>query len=98
MLARGIDISGQRARLLAPEDCQRYDYILTMDEFNYRVVAGLCGGGAEIRPFLDYAPGPETEVPDPYSGDPEGFRYALDLIERASEELLLEIRDRHLDV
>ena len=97
VLARGIDISGQRARLLDPEDCQRFDYILTMDEFNYRVVAGLCGGGAEIRPFLAYAPGPETEVPDPYSGDPEGFQHVLGLIEEASEGLLREIRDRHLD-
>ena len=98
MLARGIDISGQRARLLAPEDCQRYDYILTMDEFNYRTVADLCDGGAKILPFLDHAPGPETEVPDPYSGDPEGFQFVLGLMEEASEGLLHEIRNRHLDV
>ncbi len=97
VLARGIDISGQRARLLDPEDCQGFDYILTMDEFNYRVVAGLYGGGAEIRPFLDYAPGSETEVPDPYSGGPEGFQHVLGLIEEASEGLLRGIRDRHLD-
>lgn len=97
VLARGIDISGQRARLLDLEDCQRSDYILTMDEFNYRVVARLCGGRAEIRPFLDYAPGPETELPDPYSGGPEGFQRVLDHIEKASEGLLREIRDRHLD-
>ena len=93
VLARGIDISGQRARLLAPEDCHRFDYILTMDEQNYRRVAGLCEGGAEVRPFLDFAPGPETEVPDPYHAGPEGFQYALDLIERASEGLLREIRN-----
>jgi len=24
--SRGIDISGQRARLLDPEDCERFDY------------------------------------------------------------------------
>lgn len=97
VLARGIDISGQRARLLDPDDCQRFDYILTMDEFNYIVVARLCGGQTEIRPLLDYAPGPETEVPDPYSGGPEGFQHALGLIEEASEGLLQEIRARHLD-
>jgi protein-tyrosine phosphatase len=93
-LARGIDISGQRARLLEPEDCRRFDFILTMDEQNHRAVAGLCGGTAEVRPFLDYAPGPETEVPDPYHGGPGGFQNALDLIERASEGLLREIRGR----
>jgi protein-tyrosine phosphatase len=96
VLARGIDISNQRARLLDPDDCRRFDYILTMDEENYRTVARLCNGGAKIRPFLDYAPGPETEVPDPYYGGPEGFQNALDLIEEASEGLLREIRERHL--
>ena len=96
VLARGIDISGQCARLLEPDDCHRFDYILTMDEETFRAASGLCNGGAEVRPFLDYAPGPETEVPDPYYGGPEGFDNALGLIEEASEGLLQEIRERHL--
>lgn len=95
--ARGLDISRQQARLLEGADCERFDYILTMDEQNHRRVAALCRGGATLRPFLDYAPGPETEVPDPYGGGPEGFERALDLIEEASEGLLAEIRTRHLD-
>lgn len=95
-LARGMDISGQKARLLEGADCDRFDYILTMDEQNYRRVAALCGDGAVVRPFLDYAPGPETAVPDPYGGGPEGFETALDLIEVASEGLLAEIRRSHL--
>src|SRR5215212_2439445 len=63
---RGLDISAQRARRVTPEDCERFDYILTMDEANYKAVAPLCrGGSAEVRPFLDYAPHrAETEVPD----------------------------------
>jgi protein-tyrosine phosphatase len=93
--SRGIDISGQRARLLDPEDCERFDYILTMDEDNYRTVSSLCRGNAVVvRPFLDYATdSPEREVPDPYRGGPGGFEYALNLIEEASEGLLQEIRD-----
>lgn len=94
--ARGIDISGQRARLLEGVDCDRFDFILTMDEENYRRVSALCRGGVVVRPFLDYAPGPETAVPDPYGGGPEGFETALDLIEWASEGLLVEIRRSHL--
>ncbi|HET7477944.1 MAG TPA: low molecular weight protein-tyrosine-phosphatase [Rubrobacteraceae bacterium] len=94
--ARGLDISGQRARLLDAEDCHRFDYILTMDEENYWRVAGLCRGSAVVRPLLDYAPGPETEVPDPYYGGPDGFEYALGLIEEASEGLLREIQARHI--
>ncbi len=97
VLARGIEISGQRARLLAPEDCHRFDYILTMDEQNYRAVAALCrGGGAEVRPFLDYAPDQfESEVPDPYYGGPDGFEHVLDMVEEASEGLLEEIKKKH---
>jgi protein-tyrosine phosphatase len=95
LLSRGIDISVQRARLLDPEDCERFDYILTMDEENYRTVSSLCMGGSIVKRFLDYAPGPETEVPDPYPGGTRGFQHALELIEEASEGLLREIRDQH---
>jgi protein-tyrosine phosphatase len=91
--SRGLDLSHQRSRMLKPEDCRNFDYILTMDEENYRKVAGICASGAEVRPFLDYASGPETEVPDPYYGGPDGFEHALDLIEQASEGLLAEIRE-----
>ena len=95
LLSRGIDISVQRARLLDTEDCERFDYILTMDEENYRTVSSLCRGGSIAKRFLDYAQGPETEVPDPYLGGTRGFQHALELIEEASEGLLREIRDQH---
>jgi protein-tyrosine phosphatase len=95
LLSRGIDISVQRARLLDPEDCERFDYILTMDEENYRTVSSLCMGGSVVKRLLDYAPGPETEVPDPYLGGTRGFQHALELIEEASEGLLQEVRDQH---
>lgn len=96
---RGIDISAQRARLLEREDCERFDYILTMDEENYERVAALCRSAASkavVRPFLDFAPArPEREVPDPYGGGPEGFELVMDLVEEASEGLLEDIRARH---
>jgi protein-tyrosine phosphatase len=94
---RGVDISSQRARRIRPEDCQNFDYILTMDEENYRAVAGLCRGSAVVRPFLDFATdSPETAVPDPYYGGPDGFEHVLDLVEEASEGLLDDIRERYL--
>jgi protein-tyrosine phosphatase len=96
-LSRGIDISGQRARLLDPEDCQKFDYILTMDEENYRIVSALCQGTAVVRPFLDFATdSPEHEVPDPYYRGHHGFEHVLALIEEASEGLLDDVRARHL--
>jgi protein-tyrosine phosphatase len=95
--ARGLDLSSQRARKVSPEDCENFDYVLTMDEDNYRVVAALCRGNAIVRPFLDFATdSPEREVPDPYYGGPDGFEHVLDLVEEASEGLLEDIRRRHL--
>jgi protein-tyrosine phosphatase len=94
---RGLDLSSQRARRIDPEDCWNFDYILTMDENNYRAVAALCRGNAVVRPFLDFATdSPEREVPDPYYGGPDGFEHVLDLVEEASEGLLEDIRERHL--
>ena len=94
---RGLDLSSQRARRISPEDCESFDYVLTMDEDNFRAVSSLCRGSAVVRPFLDFASGsPEREVPDPYYGGSEGFEHVLDLVEGASEGLLAEIRERHL--
>lgn len=94
--SRGLDIAHQRARLLEKEDCEKFDYVLTMDEENYRKAAALCRGRARIHPLLDYASGPETEVPDPYYGGSDGFERVLDLIEDASRGLIEDIRKRHL--
>jgi protein-tyrosine phosphatase len=94
---RGLDLSSQRAHRITPDDCQKFDYILTMDEENYQAVAALCRGSAVVRPFLNFATdSPEREVPDPYYGGPNGFEYVLDLVEEASEGLLSDIRERHL--
>jgi protein-tyrosine phosphatase len=94
---RGLDLSAQRARRISLDDCDAFDYILTMDEDNYRAVASLCRGSAVVRPFLDFAAdSPEREVPDPYHGGSEGFDHVLDLVEEASEGLLADIRERHL--
>jgi protein-tyrosine phosphatase len=94
---RGLDLSTQRARQIRPEDCENFDYVLTMDEENYRAVAALCRESAVVRPFLDFAPdSQEREVPDPYYGGPDGFERVIDLVEEASEGLLEDIRERHL--
>lgn len=95
---RGLDVSSQRARRIRPEDCEEFDYVLTMDEENYQTVAALCRGcNCEVKALLDYAPGwPETEVPDPFYAGLEGFEHVLDLVEEASEGLLEEIKKKHL--
>jgi protein-tyrosine phosphatase len=95
---RGIDISAQRARRLTLEDCEAFDYIVTMDQVNYGTVAALCRrSDVEVRSFLDFTTNlSEKEIPDPYYGGSEDFDYVLDLVEQAAEGLLQDIREQHL--
>ncbi len=96
---RGVDLSKQRARRVTLEDCQEFDYVIPMDRDNYESVSALCTQSeAEVRLFLDYAPGlSEEEVPDPYYGGPDGFEHVLDLVEEAARGLLDDVRRRHLE-
>lgn len=98
-LQRGVDISGQRARQAQAEDFSRFDFLLAMDQDNYRVLSSICPVGMEhkLRLFLDFAPELNMrEVPDPYYGGASGFDRVFDMVEAASEGLLNEIRLRHL--
>lgn len=95
---RGLSLEDQRARRVTSEDCDNFDYVLAMDEDNYRAVSNLCQGRAEVRLFMDFAPGtPGNEIPDPYYAGDEGFEVALDMIEAASRGLLEDIRNRRLE-
>ena len=69
-----------------------------MDSSNYEALREICHPDYEdrLRLFLDFAPHLGVEdVPDPYYGGPQGFERVLDLIEAASEGLLVEMRARH---
>lgn len=94
---RGIDLSDQRARRVAPEDFYQFDYILAMDQDNYHNLSGICPPGHErkLMLFMDFAPHLRTrEVPDPYYGGPSGFERVFDMVEAAAEGLLADIRRR----
>jgi protein-tyrosine phosphatase len=91
---RGMDISGQSARQIAPGDYDHFDLLLAMDGSNYDELVQLAPSDArhKIRRFLDFAPQVGTaDVPDPFYGGAEGFDHALDLIEQAARGLLAEL-------
>ena len=93
-LSRGVDISGQSARKIEPEDFDAFDLIVAMDAANIADLEDIVPYAArgKIRRFLDYAPHLDhNDVPDPYYGGTEGFEHALDLIEAAAEGLLAEL-------
>ena len=93
--ARGIDLSGLRARQITAADLSRFDYVLAMDEANLAGVRALrpCAATTRVQLFLDFFPaGGEREVPDPYERDGSAFEHVLDLCEGAARGLLEQLR------
>ncbi len=88
---RGVDLSNQRARKVIMGDFEDYDFLLAMDDDNYKTLMSSCPDSykQKIKYFLDFAPDLETkEVPDPYYGGKYGFERVLDMVDDASIGLL----------
>lgn len=95
MRARGIDISGLRARQVAAVDFLRFDYVLAMDRAVHADLAALCPAeeGHRLALLLDFAAGLEgRDVPDPYYGNERAFERMLDLIDGGVRGLIDHIR------
>jgi protein-tyrosine phosphatase len=94
-MLRGYDISGLRARQVAPQDFARFDLILAMDRSNLAALRRMAPTAARERAklFLTYAPHTGLlEMPDPYYEDDAAFEQVLDLSEAGARGLLLAIR------
>lgn len=94
---RGIDLSDLRARQVADEDFEHYDYVLAMDMDNYHALKRRCPDHlrSKLHLFMDFAPQARTrEVPDPYYGGIRGFEQVFDLVDSGSAGLLADIRQR----
>jgi protein-tyrosine phosphatase len=94
ILAKNKIISNHTARALTKADLSKFDYILTMDEDNFRSVKYLGPSTATIARFLDYAPAAGVrEVPDPWFDG--RFQYVYELVDRAADGLLNAIKAKH---
>jgi protein-tyrosine phosphatase len=93
---RGYDLSALRGRQVSADDFTRFDLILAMDGSNLSHLQRLhSGAGAvELDLFLRRYRLALDEVPDPYYGGEEGFEQVLDLIEQASDALIVELKGR----
>ncbi|UYN94328.1 MAG: low molecular weight phosphotyrosine protein phosphatase [Enhydrobacter sp.] len=92
---RGYDISDHRARLLANEDLDRFDFPLAMDKTHLAAMRWIAPRGKMDRPqmFMRFAPHiGVAEVADPYGGPATGYERALDLIESGCNGLLEMLR------
>jgi protein-tyrosine phosphatase len=81
------------ARRIERNDFHHFDWIITMDDMNFRDVNVMSpGSGAKIVPMCDYCEEhEETEVPDPYYGGEDGFQTVIDILEDACANLLKQI-------
>jgi protein-tyrosine phosphatase len=93
---RGYDLSSQRAQQVSRADFSRYDLILAMDHSNLRHLKTMHSGQgkAELDLFLRRFDADVDEVPDPYYEGEQGFDRVLDLIERACDLLVIELKGR----
>lgn len=91
----GYDFSS-KARQFNKMDFERFDYIIVMDEENYRDIKMKCPNGEYMKKvhrineyFTKYKG--EMSVPDPYYGDMADFQFAVELLEDACETLLAQL-------
>ena len=75
-----------------------YDFILTMDDSNYRNIISLDQSGSyktKVFPMTQFCKEIKVkEVPDPYYGGPEGFEHVLDILEDACGNFLNTMKDK----
>ena len=90
-----------KARQICKNDFQKFKYILTMDNSNYKNVMSI----KNREPYLDFSKVMkiqdfantfhEKEVPDPYFGGGEGFDYVLDILTDSTSGFLDHLFKNH---
>lgn len=85
------------ARQFSAADFDRFDYIIVMDEGNYRAISAKARTQAQADRILrmsDYLDADccYDSVPDPYYGGDRDFELALDLIEQGCRRLLSQLQ------
>jgi protein-tyrosine phosphatase len=98
---RGYDIAGLRARPVAPEDFERFDWLLAMDEDNLAWLEKRAppGHAARIELLMPYSlrHPQQRVVPDPYYGAAAGFDLVLDLVEDACDGVVRRLHAQQLE-
>ncbi|MFC4388870.1 low molecular weight protein-tyrosine-phosphatase [Gracilibacillus marinus] len=91
-----ISYEGQKARQIAKEDLETFDYIIAMDEQNMNDLASLGKKGEKtvVKKLMDFVEQPrEQNVPDPYFT--KNFDYTYELVTEGCEHLYAYIKEQH---
>lgn len=93
---RGYDLES-RARQFQPEDFEKFDWIFTMDDQNFREIESQRPSvetRARLMRFCELCrEHTDGEVPDPYYGGDAGFERVLDLLEAGCREWLRRFQE-----
>ena len=97
MKQHGIDISGQQSRLFRKSDFDDFDRIYVMDCGNYSDVKAVASSREQLQK-VDYIlnvihPGSKKPVPDPFYGGNDGFETTYRLLDEATEQIALELKN-----
>ncbi len=88
---RGYNIN-HHARQFKIDDFNTFDYIVVMDEENYRIITGMAQSKSDVSKVIRmsnyFDQHSNNSVPDPYYGESADFELALDLIEDGCDGLL----------
>ena len=86
-----------RAQQFGPDDFERFDLVLAMDEENaahLRRVAPDAEAAAKVRLLREFDPAADGDlsVPDPYYGGADGFATVFDQVDAACRGLIDHLR------
>lgn len=91
----GIDISRQRCRKFELADFRKFDQIYVMDRSNYNYILDLATTDAErqkVKLLLEGLQVHSLEVPDPYFDGDQGFEEVYQLIDRACDLIVSDLK------
>lgn len=93
---KGYDLSDLKCRKVEEQDFDNFDLIIGMDKANVSDLKRKCPDTLhhKISMLMDYTESEFDEVPDPYYGGGKGFELVFNLIEQASDGLLLKLAQR----
>jgi protein-tyrosine phosphatase len=97
-LGQGCDISQLRSRVVTVDDFSTFDYVLAMDQDNFKHLAMMKPKNYQgvLGLFLTEADIVQVdEVPDPYYGNEKNFEQAMALIQRGVTGLMSRIKNNH---
>jgi protein-tyrosine phosphatase len=94
--ARGYILNSRARQFIPDRDFDNFDYIVTMDDDNYNNIINLdhkIQYRNKIFKMADFISDKNIkEVPDPYFGGSEGFKFVIDILEDGSKNLLTKIK------